>query len=298
MRETAALARDLWQLELSVGAVADACQKASLALASSYTEAHTHLKAHSSEVNVDETGWRDSGKRGWLWVAVSKVATVFKLGSKRNRASFQELIPKDYLGVVGSDRYSAYYALDPARHQLCLAHILRNLKGLEVRAEPTAKWATTTRELVTSLFHSWHTFKINPTPDAAQKRATLLAEVEPIRIAITEQLELGLTLQPEDKKLTRFCRQLKKHEARLWVFVNVQGIEPTNNAAERALRPAVIWRKTSFGTQGENGQRFVERMLTIRATCRLSGHNFLEFLSASLKAHWSSQPMPSLFATP
>ena len=75
-------------------------------------------------------------------------------------------------------------------------------------------------------------------------------------------------------------------------------VEPTNNAAERALRPAVIWRKTSFGTQGETSQRFLERMLTIRATSRLQGHNFLEFLAASLKAHWFGQPMPSLFAAP
>jgi hypothetical protein len=124
----------------------------------------------------------------------------------------------------------------------------------------------------------------------------LLAEIEPIRSAFKSQLELGLTLQPKDKKLTRFCRQLLKHEVRLWVFVNVLDVEPTNNAAERALRPAVIWRKTSFGTQGENGQRFVERMLTIQATCRLQSRNFLKFLAASLKAHWfGDQTMPSLF---
>jgi transposase len=141
MRETATLAKDLWQVDLSVGAVADACQKASFALAESYTEAHTHLKAHSSEVNVDETGWRDSGKRSWLWVAVSKVATVFKFSPKRNRASFQELVPPAYLGVVGSDRYNAYYALDPARHQLCWTHLIRNLRGLAVRAGPTSAWA-------------------------------------------------------------------------------------------------------------------------------------------------------------
>jgi transposase len=137
MRETAALASDLWQVEISTGAVANACQKASLALATIYEETHTHLKTASQQVNVDETGWRDSGKRSWLWVAVSKVATVFKLAPKRNRTSFQELIPKDYLGNVGSDRYSAYYALDPTKHQLCWSHLIRNLKGLEVRAGPT-----------------------------------------------------------------------------------------------------------------------------------------------------------------
>jgi transposase len=79
----------------------------------------------------------------------------------------------------------------------------------------------------------------------------------------------------------------------------VLNVEPTNNAAERALRPAVIWRKTSFGTQGEHGQRFVARMLTIRATCRLQGRNFLEFLVDSLKIHWfGNQAMPSLCTTP
>jgi transposase len=159
MRETAALASDLWQVEVSVGAVADACQKASLALAISYQEAHTQLKAASTQVNVDETGWRNCGKRSWLWVAVSKVATVFKLSAKRNRASFHDLIPKDYIGTVGSDRYNAYYALDPDRHQLCWAHLIRNLRGLTVRAGPTSAWAKECLELAAQLFAVWHSYQ-------------------------------------------------------------------------------------------------------------------------------------------
>jgi hypothetical protein len=201
---------------------------------------------------------------------------------------------------VGSDRYSVYYALDPAHHQLCWSHLIRNLKGLEVRIEPTSAWAITTRNLATALFKLCHAFKENPNLDDAQKRALLVVEVKPMRAAFKSQLELGLTLQPEATLLRRFwfCCQLLKHEARLWVFVREQGVEPTNNAAERALCPAVIWRKTSFSTQGEHGQHFVERMLTIRATCRLQNRNFLEFLSNSLKAHWFGQSMPSLFVTP
>jgi transposase len=130
-------------------------------------------------------------------------------------------------------------------------------------------------------------------------RAELAAQVGPIRTALQKQLALGLTLNPDDKKLVTFCKQLLQHEVRLWVFAREPHVGPTNNAAERALRPAVIWRKTSFGTQSEKGQRFVEHMLTIRATCRLQKRNFLEFLAGSLKAHWSGgQTMPSLFATP
>ena len=95
---------------------------------------------------------------------------------------------------MGSDRYSVYYALDPAHHQLCWSHLIRNLKGLEVRAGPTAHWASENHKLATTLFKLWHTFKANPDPDAAKCRALFVAEVELIRIAFKEQLELGLTL--------------------------------------------------------------------------------------------------------
>jgi transposase len=288
-REVSEIASDLWQVELSLGAVADACHKASLALEPSYTQAQT-LAQNSRQANVDETSWNTEGARGWLWVAACSMVVVFMVAARRSRDSFHALLGSTYQGIVNSDRYNAYYGLEASQHQLCWAHLIRNLKGIAARAGPCEVWAKQCLEITKSLFEVWSTFQLVPETEAT--RAALVEQVEPIRAAFKAQLKAGL--DHSEAKVVTFSREVSKLEARLWVFVNVPGIEPTNNAAERALRPAVIWRKTSFGTQSENGQRFVERMLTVEATCQLQGRNFLDFLAASLAATWYKQPMPTL----
>ncbi len=202
------------------------------------------------------------------------------MAGQRSRESFHALLGKEYAGIVNSDRYNAYYGLAASRHQLCWAHLIRNLKGIAVRAGPAEEWANQCLDLTKKLFEVWHTFLAGPQTEIG--RAALIAEVEPIRAAFVAQLEAGLG--HSDAKVVTFSREVAKLEARLWVFVKVPGIEPTNNAAERALRPAVIWRKTSFGSQSEQGERFVERMLTVEAICQLQGRNFLDFLAESLAA--------------
>ena len=288
-REVVELVQDLWQVDISLGAVAEACHKASHALAPSYTQAQS-LAQNSKQANVDETSWNTAGKRGWLWVAVSKVAVVFRVAAQRSRASFHALLGREYAGIVNSDRYNAYYGVASSRHQLCWAHLIRNLKGIATRAGPAEEWANGCLDLTKKLFEVWHSFQAGP--QTAAERATLVAEVELIRATFQAQLAAGLS--HSDAKVVTFSREVSKLEARLWLFARVAGIEPTNNAAERALRPAVIWRKTSFGTQSEVGERFVERMLTVEATCQLQRRNFLDFLAESLAATWYKQALPTL----
>ena len=290
MRETVELAADLWQVPLCVGAVADMCHKASLALKEPYEQIHTQIQA-STESNVDETGWHEAGVRGWLWVAVTKMAVCFRVATSRSRAAFVALVGENYGGIVHSDRYNAYVALDAKRHQLCWAHLIRNLRGLGGRAGPAQEWAEKGLRLSEELFSLWHQFRQS---EGGLSRQELNQKVAPIRAGFKSHLEIGQLL--EDGKVQTFARQLLKHEERLWVFVSEPRIEPTNNRAERALRPAVIWRKTCFGTQSEKGSRFVERMLSVEATCQLQGHNFVDFLSQSLKAQWFAQPRPTLLS--
>lgn len=288
IREVQAVAAALWQVELSSGAIAQLCYKTSLALAPVYEQLKAQV--HSSPVlNVDETGWYDGGQRFWLWVAVSRVAVVFEVTKQRSRASLHALIGQDYRGVVGSDHYNAYYGVAPDHHQLCWAHLLRNLRGLGERAGPAAKWSETALNLSQRLFACWHNFKHSQTDKG---RTQLQSEVGLVRAEFKSHLEKGLNLG--DGKVRAFCRQLLKHEDCLWVFSHLEGVEPTNNAAEQALRPAVIWRKTCFGTQSERGQRFVERMLSVSASCAKSGRNLFDFVSESLAAHWYGQPFPTL----
>ena len=101
-----------------------------------------------------------------------------------------------------------------------------------------------------------------------------------------------------NKRLIGMCNELYKHRQWLWTFVDVTGIEPTNNTAERALRPAVIYRKLSFGTQSESGSRFIERMLTVSETCRLQNRSMYDYLTEAVIAHFSKQAPPSLLPNP
>ena len=100
-----------------------------------------------------------------------------------------------------------------------------------------------------------------------------------------------------NKRLIGMCKELYKHRSWLWTFTEIEGIEPTNNTAERALRPAVIYRKLSFGTQIASGSRFIERILTVSETCRLQNRSPFQYLVAAMKAHFSQQTPPSLLPT-
>jgi transposase len=113
--------------------------------------------------------------------------------------------------------------------------------------------------------------------------------------AISDQLRAGAD---RHEGFASFCGDLLKREAALWRFVTRAGVEPTNNAAERALRPAVLWRKGSYGTQSASGSRFVERMLTVAATCQQQQRDLCTYLTDAVTAHWSGVPTPKLLATP
>ena len=115
---------------------------------------------------------------------------------------------------------------------------------------------------------------------------------------IREKIE-GLLLRgvfSGNSKLAGMCGELHAHRDRLWRFAEVEGVEPTNNGSERALRPAVIWRKLSFGTQSASGSRFVETLLSVVETCRQQSRSVFEYLTTALEAHHTNQPVPSLLS--
>jgi hypothetical protein len=290
MRQTQELAFDLWQLPLSLGAVADSCQKASTTLQASYQLIETTVKAHPTN-HVDETGWKREGKLRWLWVATNPAASLFKVTSSRCGQSLKELIGENYPGIIHSDRHKPYLKLEESRHQLCWAHLIRNLRGLSQRAGPAEKWAEECLVQSQKLFEAWHRFK-----GEEINRAKLEEEVEPIRAAFKGQLKTGTTLG--DGQVRAFSREVLKLEERLYIFVKEPGVEPTNNAAEQALRCGVIWRKKCFGSQSDWGEQFVERVLSVRATAQKQGLNFLTYLTNCLEAQWFKTPAPALFVTP
>jgi len=191
-------------------------------------------------VNADETPWPQAGRRHWLWVAVTCAATVCTLTPSRGSAVIKGLLGEDYSGVVGRDRYRGYAWLGVAFRQSCWAPLKRDLPALVDRGGAAKDVGMAARALVQDLFAVWHLFR-----EGTLDRAGLLAQMEPVQDALVALLATGLA-GPDPKAVT-LCRALDRLWPALWPFVDVEGVEPTNNSAERAVRPAGLWRRGSYG---------------------------------------------------
>jgi transposase len=285
-REVRQLLQDLWQIKLSLGAVVRQEQAQSAALAPVVEEARTAIQ-QAAVVNMDETGWRQDKQRAWLWTAVTAELTVFRIDRSRSGAAVDALLGPGFPGVVGSDRWSAYHRFPAARRALCYAHLKRDFQALVDRggaAAPVGRWGLAEIE---RLFALWHRFKAGEFDGHALRRRLI-----PLQARLGRLLRRGQ--DNPDLKAARLCRELRKWWLALWTFAQVEGVEPTNNVSERALRPAVLWRKGSFGSDSEAGSRFAERMLTVGATCRQQGRQLLDFLVSTGEAALWGRPPPSL----
>jgi transposase len=285
-REVRQALGDLWGVRLSLGAVVRQEQAQSAALAPVVDEARAAVQ-QAAVVNVDETGWRQRQQRAWLWTVVTAELTVFLIDRSRGGAVVDGLLGAQFAGVVGSDRWSAYSRFPAERRALCHAHLKRDFEGLVDRgdeAESVGRWGLA--EIV-RLFTLWHRFEAGDFD-----RHELQRRLIPLQARLGRLLRRGQ--ENPDRKAAALCRELQKWWPALWTFARVEGADPTNNVAERALRPAVLWRKGSFGSDSGAGSRFAERLLTVEATCRQQGRSLLDFLVAAGDAALEGTVAPSL----
>jgi transposase len=284
-RGVAQLCRDLFGVPISPAAVCDLQRKTAAALESVVREAHTHVAGKPA--NVDETGWREGRKRGWLWVAVTAGVTVFLVRLSRGRAVLDDLIGGD-LGVLTTDRYPAYRHLAAGRRQVCWAHLRRDFQAMIDRRNAGSVVGEELLLHADILLAQWKRVR-----DGTQsRRGFRRSYLGWVRAEVRALLDLGAGCGCATT--AGVCRELLAVEPALYTFAAVDGVEPTNNAAERALRHAVCWRKTSFGTDSAGGSRFVERVLTVVATCRQQGRDALEYLTACAGARRDGVNGPSL----
>jgi transposase len=288
-RAVADLLADVADLPIGLGSVVTSAERVSTALAPVDAVIHAAVRT-APVVNVDETSWRCASNRAWLWVATTAHASSFRLTTSRGRAGLDALVAADYGGVVGSDRWSAYNRYPAERRQLCWAHLTRNVRALAEARMPESPWASDVLTQIDALFAAWHAFR-----DGASDRAGLQAALVPIQQALQTALASGTTCRWY--KIAGLSQELRTWWDALWTFATHDGVEPTNNAAERALRPAVIWRKQCFGTQSDDGNRFVECILSVVTTCRQQRRNVWEFLTNAVAAAWAGQVAPSLLPT-
>ena len=236
---------------------------------------------------MDETGWREGRRKAYLWVMVTALLTVFRVDRTRSGQVARELLGPSWRGIVGSDRFSGYAWLEVPWRQVCWAHLKRDFQQMVDWGGAAAPIGTAALAIEQQVFEVWHRFRAG-TID----RATLQEELNPLRLALRDLLLAGTT--SEHAKAAGRCTELLRLWPALWSFARYPGVEPTNNAAEQALRPAVLWRKGSFGTHSPAGSRFAERMLTVSATCRQQGRDLLDFLTQATQAARLGTLPPSL----
>jgi transposase len=256
--------------------------RAAEAVRRAYDERVAALPTEKS-LYLDESPSKEGRSKSWVWTFVAATFTIFAC-----RLSRAAEVPKQLLGafagVIHCDRARMYWAFD--KLQYCWAHLKRDFQGLidspcGVRRRLGHDLMRPTKEL----FGLWQKVR-----DGTLSRVEFPQQMQSIR----EQVE-GLLLRGYcNHRVRGFCTDLWEHRARLWVFVDVEGVEPTNNAAERSLRHAVIWRKLSFGTQSASGSRFVERMLSVIETCRQQKRDVFAWTVEAVQAHLADQPAPSL----
>jgi transposase len=287
VRETADILEDLFGIPLSDGTIPALCQEASRALEPASLAVAEQVTT-APHVNVDETGWKQAGARRWLWTAVAAGCTRFVVATKRNAAVLPTLLGDTFTGLVTSDRYGVYRKFLIERRQICLAHLQRNVWAFAERTGSVGEWGKEFHAILADVFVVWHAFR-----EDMRNRAGLIATIGPLRAKIHTLLEHGKT-HFSWQALT-FCNDVSSLEAALWTFVTTEGVEPTNNAAERALRPAVLWRKGCFGADSDDGNVFVARLLTVRETCRQQQRHLLSFLTETIVAYRNGTSSPSIF---
>jgi transposase len=286
-RDVSELAGELFGCPVSVGSVDALCQRTSSALAAPYAELRAEVK-DAPVVCVDETGWRQAGERRTLWGAFSHRHAAFHIAADRHERELPELIGERFAGIVSSDRWWAYDRLDPARRQVCWAHLLRDFRRHAEGLSHQQRFGERGLAICRELFAAWDRFA----DDGDRDR--LAREIAPLKRRLRTLLERTQTKSTKNRYIRTFARNLLKLWPALWTFAELDGVHPTNNAAERGLRGAVIYRKVSLGSQSDPGARFAERMLSISHTCRLQRRSLFTYLIDAIGTTARASPAPTL----
>jgi transposase len=286
-RDTTELARELFGVELSTGSVDAIVQRAGDALAGAYTRLEQQIRS-AAVVNIDETGWKTAGGNRTLWGALTTQTAVFRIAAGRHAFEARTLLGERFAGIACSDRWRGYDYLDPTQRQLCWAHLLRDFIAHSEGMAEQNQFGSDGLQIARNLFTAWDSYQ------ADADRARLQARIAPLQDKLRTPLEHAARKSPRTKYHRRFANNLLTRWPALWTFTHTPRVEPTNNHAERGLRGAVIHRKLSLGSQSDQGERTIERLLSASVTCRLQRRSLFGYLTDVLTANIRGDPIPAL----
>ena len=274
-------------ISISLGCVQNCWEQVSEAVAEPYAELEKQLKS-AAVLNVDETGWRQNGEKRWIWAFVAPVFTFYIVATTRGVAVLESLLGAAFQGILCSDRLPSYLSYHQGQAQLCWAHLKRNLLAIELGDDWRAqRFARDALLQYSRLFRLWWSFRAGRID-----RTQLMRRSFPIRNEFLKLAERWWDC--ENRKVSNMANAMGANFARLFSFVDHEGVEPTNNSAERALRRTVQWRKTSFGSRSNAGAVATARLLTIAQTCSQQNRSVLAYLSDAVGLHRSGLKPPAL----
>ena len=286
-RDLVELVEELFGCALASGTVDAIVQRTGQALALPYEDLLAHIRS-AAAVHVDETGWRLRGGKRTLWGAFSARAALLRIAPDRHERELLALLGEQFAGIACSDRWWAYNALEPERRQVCWSHLLRDFTAHAEGSAAQQQFGEAGLRVSDQLFAAWQQFQQDG------DRPALKRVIAPLQHQLRALLETHAQKRARHKHTRTFAKNLLKLWPALWTFTDVDGVEPTNNAAERGLRGAVIHRKLSLGSQSEQGERTIERLLSVSQTCRLQQRSLFVYLTDLLTASARGDPIPLL----
>ena len=286
-RKALAMINEVFSVPMSLGGLSNCEAQLADVLEQPYDETIEHIR-QQDVAHADETGWRRGNRqRGWLWTVCCATAAAFMVHAQRGQEAARKLLGA-FCGTLVSDRWGGYNFFCGAR-QICWSHLKRDFKAISEDRGSIGRIGQELYGLAKKILKMRRRAR-----DGTLQWRTFQNRMAPIMERVEELLEQAATGKCA---LSGKCRRIIKHREHLWTFVYHQGVEPTNNIAERVVRQGVLWRKSSFGTQSERGGRYVERILTVCATCRLRGRSIIEYLREACRCHLDGVPVPSLIKT-
>lgn len=284
-RSVAELFSDLLDLPApAIGTVQAMTDETSAAVLGGYREIRSHVRM-SPTLAVDETGWKLREETLWVWAVVTLQTTCFRIAPSRAGRERETLLGRSPLNVTSTDRWRAYDGIPLERRQLCSAHLIRNFQGMADAGGIGTALARTGVAECERLIHAWRRYA-----RGGLSHAELRLTIKPLRARFRRLLTRGEV--SEDRRARALSSGLLRLWPALWTFLGTEGVQPTSNAAERALRKPVIQRKASLGSNSGKGLRVTERMLSISETCRQSDIHLLDYLERTMNAHRQGEPYP------
>jgi transposase len=248
-----------------------------------------HAVRQAQAVHMDETSWSQAGTQQWLWVAASALAACYRIDPARSQRACKELIGADFAGILVTDRYAGYHWLDVLQQQLCWCHLIRQLTEVSQRSGPPGRLGEQLLIAARTVIKTYHEHLAG-----TGTLEDLQEQIDPLRDQIRGLLiDLGRCGHPRSE---RFAAGLLAEYPALWTFCFDDQVDPTNNAGERAMRHTVLLRRIQNGTQSDPGNRWIERISSIRETCRLQSRPVLDYLTSAMTAAQLGQPIPTLAA--